>query len=263
MTWNNFPSILKLIKFNLAFSILFTVLPGFFVGPSLPSLELALYTLFGTLLVSCSAFVYNQIIEVKRDALMKRTQSRPLVTQEISLRFAHILGSTLLGVGTIILFFGSMPLAACIALGSFTYYVFIYTAFLKTRTSLNTLLGGISGSVGPLIGEAAVSASISEYGLSMFLLLFLWQPAHFWCLALHYQEDYRRANIPMLPVVKGFHHTTKQMIGYQVLLCLVFVLMSIPPLHLTSYIFLFPSLSSRPYCLILHVAPGSSCSSIK
>ena len=235
-------SLSKLVKAGLGLSILITVIPGLLTGPALPSVSLVVFTLLGTWLTACASFVYNQIIEKDKDALMKRTQKRPLVEKKISLIFAHILGSSLLFLGLYILSVGSHPLAALIAFFSFAYYVFIYTALLKPRTHWNTVLGGIAGSVGPLIGEAAVSGRISEYGLVMFLLLFLWQPAHFWCLGIHYQDDYRRASIPILPVKKGVELTLRQIFLYQFFLCAVILLISIPPLELTGPIFLFPSL---------------------
>ena len=243
-----------LLKSGLAFSILFTVIPGLFLGPALPSYSLVISTLLGTWLVACASFVYNQIIERHRDALMTRTQGRPLAlieselgTEEggkkkISLGLAHIIGSSFLGLGVYILFVGAHPLASLTALLSFIYYVFIYTVLLKPKTHWNTVLGGICGSVGPLIGELAVNSTISEYSLAMFLLLFLWQPPHFWCLALHYQEDYRRAQIPVLPVSKGIKTTLQQTLFYQCLLCLLILACSLPPLKLFGPIFLWPAL---------------------
>ncbi len=229
------------MKSGLAFSILFTVIPGMLVGSALPSFSLLVFTLLGTWLIACSSFVYNQIIEAPRDALMERTRHRPLASKNMSTISAHVIGSSLLFLGLYTLFFGAHPLAALVALLSFFYYVFIYTAILKPRTSLNTVLGGLSGSVGPLIGEAAVSGSVGEYGLAMFILLFLWQPAHFWCLAIHYIEDYRRVNLPVLPVAKGIDFSLKQIFLYQCLLCLAFVVVCIPPLNLLGLIFFIPS----------------------
>ena len=238
----------SLLKSGLAFSILFTVLPALFLGPALPSYSLVIFTLLGTWLVACASFVYNQIIERESDALMTRTEKRALVSlgktgeKKVSLSFAHLLGSSLLALGFYILFTASHPLAACMALFSFMYYVFIYTAFLKPRTHWNTVLGGICGSVGPLIGELAVNHRLSEYGLAMFILLFLWQPPHFWCLSLAYVEDYRRAGIPVLPVSKGYKVTLEQILFYQILLCLSILFCSLPPLELFGPIFLWPSL---------------------
>ena len=240
----------SLLKSGLAFSILFTVVPAFFLGPALPSYSLVIFTLLGTWLVACSSFVYNQIIERHRDALMTRTQERSLVLtgskaateRKISLTFAHIIGSSFLGLGLYILFVGSHPFAALAALGSFVYYVFIYTVILKPRTHWNTVLGGICGSIGPLIGELAVNHTISEYGLMMFALLFVWQPPHFWCLALYYKEDYSRAHIPVLPVSKGVRVTLQQILFYQCLLCFLILLTSLPPLELFGPVFLWPSL---------------------
>ena len=232
-----------LLKWGLANSILFTVVPGMLLGPGLPSPSLIIFTLTGTWLVACASFVYNQIIEVERDALMERTKARPLVTRKFSHNIAHVVGSGLLVLGMYIIDLGANSLAAIFALLSFFHYIFVYTIYLKPRTSWNTLIGGFSGSVGPLIGEAAVSGKVSEYGIAMFLLLFLWQPPHFWGLALRYKQDYERAKIPMLPVVRGELVTCYQMIFYQVLLCICMVAISLPPFQLSGPIFLYPSLA--------------------
>ena len=145
-------------------------------------------------------------------------------------------------MGLYILFIASHPLASLAALASFLYYIFVYTIFLKPRTHWNTVLGSFCGSVGPLIGELAVNHTLTEYGLAMFALLFVWQAPHFWCLALHYKEDYKRVGIPVLPVHKGLKVTLDQILFYQALLCLLILLFSLPPLNLFGPIFLWPSL---------------------
>ncbi len=231
----------QLLKSGLANSILVTVVPGLLVGSSLPSWDLVIFVFLGTWLCACSSFVYNQIIEKESDAFMRRTQNRPLVKKNISVTGASIFGSTLLGLGLIILSNGANPLSAIIALFSFIYYVFIYTVF-KKRTHWNTILGGVSGSVGPLIGEAAVSGRLSEYSLIMFVLLFLWQPAHFWCLSIYYKEDYARAKIPVLPVIRGDLVTIQQALLYQISICVFMVIVVVKPISLLGPIFLIPSI---------------------
>ncbi len=236
-------NIFRLIKFGLAISILFTVVPGFFMGPALPSWTLITCTLIGTLFIACSSFAYNQIIERDKDVLMERTKKRPLIIDGgLSLGLSHGIASGLLGIGFYIMYLGSNPLAAWIALASFLYYIFIYTILLKSRTHWNTFLGGVCGSLGPLIGEASVSGSISEYGIMMFLFLFLWQPPHFWCLAIRYRDDYKKATIPTLTSVKGIGYSLNQILLYQGLLCICIVLSVMPPFSLFGPIFLWPSL---------------------
>ena len=231
----------KLLKAGLANSILITVIPGFLVGSTLPTFGLIFLTLFGTWLCACSAFVFNQVLEIKKDALMQRTQNRPLVTQKLSINKAIIFGSTLLGCGLIILSVGVNSLTALLSLFSFSYYIFIYTT-LKKKTFWNTVIGSVSGSIGPLIGEAAVSGKISEYGVVMFVILFFWQPAHFWCLSIKYKNDYAKADFKMLSVIKGEYYTIKQAILYQVLTCIFMVVVSIPPINLFGIIFIIPSI---------------------
>ncbi len=246
-----FSAVAGLLKLRLGFSIVITILPALFVGDALPSLSLVIITLSGTWMMASASFAYNQIVERNSDAKMKRTESRPLVAGTISLVSAHIVASLFLGVGLYLLLIGPGPLAALLALFSLLYYIFIYTLLLKPRTALNTLIGGVSGSIGPLIGEAAVRGSIGPYGIMMFLLLFLWQPPHFWSLGLHYRNDYKRADFPILPVVRDKSSTVQQMIFYYLLLLLVMLLIWF--LELAGVIFFLPSFALGLivlYCMI-------------
>ncbi|MBX7057017.1 MAG: heme o synthase [Leptospirales bacterium] len=240
----------RLLKPGLGLSILITVAPGLLLGARIPSLQTIILTMLGTYLTALSSFVYNQILEVRTDALMERTRLRPLPAGLIAREAAYVLGSTMLGLGLAILWTFVHPLAAIIAVGSFFYYVFIYTWLLKPRTSLNTVLGGVAGAVGPLIGEAAARGTISINGLYLFLLLFIWQPPHFWCLGLRYREDYERAGFPILPVARGPQATLRQMRIYQFALLLV-ILLGWIPMQIAGPIFAIPSLLVGGLTLIL------------
>lgn len=239
-----------LLKPGLGASILITIAPGLLLGAQLPDLRLIVFTMIGTFLVAIGSFAYNQILEERTDALMERTRGRPLPSGLITTLQAHIIGSSLLGIGLALLLINVNPLAAFIALCSFVYYVFIYTAWLKPRTSLNTALGGMAGAVGPLIGEAAIRGSISQASVYMFLLLFLWQPPHFWCLGLKYKDEYAAAGIPILPVAKGVPETLRQMIVYEWLL-LGAIFIGWIPLGLAGPIFAIPALAYGAFVLFL------------
>lgn len=234
--------IYKLLKPGLAGAVVFTIAPGLLLGPRLPSVELIVLTMLGTFLTAMASFVYNQIIEIRTDALMERTRSRPLPAGQLSVMQAYLLGSSLLGAGLAILALNVNLLAMSIALASFLYYVFLYTAWLKPLTAWNTALGGAAGAVGPLIGEAAVSGEIGVHGVYLFILLFLWQPPHFWCLGLKYKDEYAAAGLPILPVAKGVSETMRQMLGYQWLL-VAFIALGLYPLGLGGIWFGLPSLA--------------------
>lgn len=238
-----------LLKPTLGASILFTIIPGLLLGPDLPNASLIFFTMLGTYLVAIASFAYNQLLEVPTDAIMERTRIRPLPSGRMQPLTVHLIGSSLLGLGMFLLVMYVNVLAAAAALASFLWYVFIYTAWLKPRSPLNTVLGGAAGSIGPLIGEAAASGQITVEGWMMFLILFLWQPPHFWCLGIKYRDQYGRAGIPILPVAKGVGVTLNQMIFYQVLLLLSIFSMYFP-LGMAGEVFLVPAFGFG--CLVLY-----------
>lgn len=253
--------IYRLVKGGLGFSILITIVPGLLLGPELPDTALVLSTLFGTYLVAAGSFIYNQILEKERDGLMERTRNRPLPSGRLSPALAHVLGSSCLVVGLLILARGANPLAAALALASFLYYLFVYTAWLKPHTPMNTVAGGMAGAIGPLIGQAAATGRVDIHGFLMFLLLFLWQPPHFWCLAIHYRDDYAKAGFPMLPVARGIPATVRQMLFYEGLLLAVMAA-AFYPLGLVGPIFFFPSIALGAivlgFMVRLRVKPGAN-----
>ncbi|MCR9141792.1 MAG: heme o synthase [bacterium] len=238
-----------LLKPTLGASILFTIIPGLLLGPQLPDASLIFFTMLGTYLVAIASFAYNQLLEIPTDGIMERTRNRPLPAGRFQPFAVHLIGSSLLGLGLFLLVMYVNSLAAIAALASFLWYVFIYTAWLKPRSSLNTVLGGAAGSIGPLIGEAAASGQITVEGWMMFLILFLWQPPHFWCLGIKYRDQYARAGLPILPVAKGVGVTLNQMIFYQVLLLLSIFSMYFP-LGMAGEVFLIPGFGFG--CLVLY-----------
>ena len=108
--------------------------------------------------------------------------------------------------------------AAALLAAAILFYVFIYTIWLKRRTPQNIVIGGAAGAFPPMIGWAAVTGDVSAVGIALFLLIFLWTPPHFWALALYRSDDYRRAGVPMLPVVAGPRETKRQMLLYTLVL---------------------------------------------
>lgn len=240
---------IELLKPGIAFSVVITVIPGLLSAGKIPSLALVAATLVGTLLVAMSSFAYNQIIETRTDSMMDRTRNRPLVTGKLPLWQAHALAFVLLVFGTYLLWVQSTPLAAGIALFSFVYYLLIYTLWLKPTTVQSTVLGGVCGAIGPMIGEAAIANRVGMPGIMLFLLLFLWQPPHFWELAIARRDDYRKANFPLLPVLKGIPETLRSMIFSQWLH--VVATIAVPLLGLAGWIFTVPSLFSSLVTLLL------------
>jgi protoheme IX farnesyltransferase len=206
-----------LTKPTITLLVVVTVLPSLLLAsPSMPTSLLMLWTLLGTMLLSSSAAVFNQVLEEGVDQNMERTRSRSLPSGRVSSSAAIAFGFSLGFLGTVILYFGSHPLAAWIAVLGHLFYALFYTLWLKKKTPQNIVIGGIAGAVGPLIGCAAVAGQVHWYAWVLFLIIILWTPPHFWALALKYKEDYERAKIPMYPNIYGDDRTRKAMMFYSI-----------------------------------------------
>lgn len=167
-----------------------------------------------------AANTLNQIFELKKDAVMNRTKARrPLPAGRITVPQAYVFAVTQAIVAQVLLVwaYGSW-LAVGLSLFTIVYYSFFYTLYLKPKHYLNIVIGGVPGAMGPLIGWAAVTGTLDPIPLVLFLIIFLWTPPHVWALAIKLREDYARAGIPMLPVVKGVDETTRQIFWYTVVM---------------------------------------------
>lgn len=212
--------IYELTKPKITFMILVTTFTGMWLaagGP--PAWSLTFYTLLGVALASGSSCAFNHYIDRDIDALMPRTQNRPLPAGRMQPITALMTGIVLGVVSVPILYFLVNPLTAALTLFTNFFYVVIYTIWLKRTSPLNTVMGGVSGALPAVLGVTAVANAITPVAWSLFAIMFLWQPPHFWALAITKTEEYRRVGIPMLPVVKGEWITKRQMLIYTVLLC--------------------------------------------
>jgi heme o synthase len=193
----------SLTKPRLVLLVLVTVAVGFLLGPRVSAshatfLSLAA-TLVGTGLVAGGAGALNQWLERDRDARMRRTSSRALPSGRLAPPEAAVFGGLLALLGTSVLLIWANLLAAEIALVTFLLYVFVYTP-LKTRTTLNTVVGAIPGALPPVIGWAAATGRLGVEAWALFLIVFLWQFPHFLAIAWIYRDDYQRAGFRMLTV---------------------------------------------------------------
>jgi len=181
-------------------------------GPA--PIELTLITLLGTGLASAASGTLNNYIDRDVDKLMARTRNRALPSGRLPAINALFLGLMLTGISFLILAFFINLLTAILALSTILFYVCIYTRWLKRTSPSCTEIGGIAGALPPLIGWAAVHNEIGAPAAALFLIMFLWQPPHFWALALLKVEDYRRAGLPMLPVALGQTATLRRSVFY-------------------------------------------------
>lgn len=183
-----------------------------------PATSLVIVTLIGGTLAAGGANAINMYVDRDIDALMQRTQNRPLVTGVIAPRNALIFAVALEVFAFAVLWVGANLLAAALALSATAFYVGVYTLWLKRSSTQNIVIGGAAGAVPVLVGWAAVTNSLSWTPVVLFVVMFMWTPPHFWALAIKYADDYRAADVPMLPAVVPFAEAVRHMIGYTVAL---------------------------------------------
>lgn len=208
---------LSLIKIGIVNSNLITVFAGLWLAlhfsnlSFLNHLAVVIFTLAGAALVIGGSCAINNYIDRDIDIIMERTKGRPTVTGRLAPLKALFLGIALVTVGLLLLLQTSIMAAVLGFIGVFSY-VILYTIWTKRKFVANTIVGSISGAVPPLIGWAAIDANLSLTAWGLFLIMFVWQPPHFYSLAMRRVEEYRQAGVPMLPVVKGFETTKKRII---------------------------------------------------
>jgi heme o synthase len=204
-----------LMKLRVVELLLMTTVPTMVLAEKgWPSTWLVVVTLIGGTLAAGGANAINMVLDRDIDALMKRTQGRPLVTGLISPAAAMRFALALEVVAFAVLWWGTNLLAACFAIGATLFYVFVYTIWLKRTSRQNVVIGGAAGAAPILVGWAAVTNSVSWSAVLLFVVIFLWTPPHTWALAIRHADDYRAAKVPMLPAVATLGVTTHRMAAY-------------------------------------------------
>jgi protoheme IX farnesyltransferase len=183
-----------------------------------PSIGLVFLTCLGGALSAGGAGAINHAIDRDIDRIMTRTADRPVAGGRVSPRAAIIFGALLGCASFTLLALTVNPLAAALSISGLFGYVFVYTLWLKRRTPQNIVIGGAAGAVPPLVAWAAVTGGLSGTAFFLFAIVFFWTPPHFWALSLLMKDDYAKAGIPMLPVVRGEDETRRQILLYTVLL---------------------------------------------
>ncbi|WP_419993972.1 heme o synthase [Streptomyces boninensis] len=195
--------------------LLITTVPVMFLAAQgVPDLWLVLATCIGGYLSAGGANALNMYLDRDIDALMHRTEQRPLVTGIVSPREGLVFGLTLTAVSTAWFWVLVNPLSALLALGANLFYVVVYTMLLKRRTSQNIVWGGIAGCMPVFIGWSAVTNSMSWAAVVLFLVMFFWTPPHYWPLSMKVKDDYERVGVPMLPVIATNQVVAKQIVIY-------------------------------------------------
>ena len=209
--WRDF---LALTKPSVMRLVVFTGLCGLLVAPGGIHPVLGFTAILCIALAAGASGALNQWYEADIDALMKRTENRPLPDGRMDRQSALHFGVGLSFFSVILMGFATNWFAAAILAGSILFYVIIYTMWLKPRTPQNIVIGGAAGAFPPLIGWIAATGDIAPLPVLLFLIIFLWTPPHFWALALWVRPDYAAAGIPMLPVVAGERTTRRQIFIY-------------------------------------------------
>lgn len=206
-----------LTKPSIILLLLVTTVPAMVIAEAgWPGWRLVLATLVGGILSAGGAGALNMYIDRDIDAIMRRTRNRPIPSGRVPARHALVYGLAM-GLGSGPWLWATVNLSAAIlAVAAFFFYVVPYSLYLKRRTVHNTVIGGFAGAAPPLIGWAAVTGSVTIEGLLLFVIVFFWQPPHFWALAIRLEQDYRAAGIPMMPVVLGERETKRQTVLYSV-----------------------------------------------
>ena len=199
--------------------IVFTAVIGMFLAtPGMVPPVILMAATLGIALVAGAAAAFNCLVEQKIDALMTRTQFRPLPRGQITpletLIFSGIVG----GIGLALLYHWVNALTMWLTLATFVGYAIIYTLILKPMTPQNIVIGGASGAMPPVLGWAAVTGDVTPQALTLFLIIFAWTPPHFWALALYRKDEYAKAGVPMLPVTHGDKFTRLHVLLYTIIL---------------------------------------------
>ena len=208
----------NLMKPRVMSLVIFTCAVGLLIAPVKISFFDAAFSLLAVALGSGAAGALNMWYESDLDSLMSRTCLRPIPTGKLTKKQALVFGILSSLIAVIALYFFSNLISAIVLAITILFYVFVYTIWLKRKTAQNIVIGGASGALPPVIGWAIATNSISLEPIILFLIIFIWTPSHFWALSLYKANDYKKANIPMLPITSGVKATKLNIFVYSLIL---------------------------------------------
>lgn len=208
---------ITLMKPRVMLLAVFTALVGWACAPHEVDPTRAFVALIAVIAGAGAAGVLNMWYDADIDAVMSRTAMRPIPRGDVSRVEALAFGLVLAIAAVLSLALATNLTAAALLGGAIFFYVVVYTAWLKRSTPQNIVIGGAAGALPPVIGWAAATGDVGMEPIALFLIIFLWTPAHFWALALNRADEYARAGVPMLPVVSGSAATKRQILIYSVL----------------------------------------------
>jgi heme o synthase len=213
--------------------VLFTCMVGLLIAPASVELSSSIISLLAVAIGSGAAGALNMWYESDLDALMSRTCLRPIPTGRVKKNQALYFGIILSAISITMLNYSANLISAILLASTIGFYFFIYTIWLKRKTSQNIVIGGAAGALPPVIGWTIATGNISLEPIILFLIIFLWTPSHFWALSLYKSRDYKKAKIPMLPVTSGIKTTKLNILVYA---------LALVPIIFAPYFFNFASI---------------------
>ena len=245
----NLKSFILLMKPRVMSLVIFTCAVGLLTAPESVTFYNSVVSIFFVAIGAGAAGALNMWYEADLDKLMTRTCLRPIPTGKLNKNQALIFGVILSVVSVLGLYYFSNFLSAAILLITIMFYLFIYTIWLKRKTPQNIVIGGASGALPPVIGWTIATNDLTIEPITFFLIIFFWTPSHFWALSLFKADDYKKANIPMLPLTNGIENTKKNILIYSILMLPVVIAPYL--IGFVSKIYLFSSLILTVYYIYL------------
>jgi len=245
----NLKSFILLMKPRVMSLVIFTCAVGLLTAPESVTFYNSVFSIFFVAIGAGAAGALNMWYEADLDKLMTRTCLRPIPTGKLNKNQALIFGVILSVVSVLGLYYFSNILSAAILLITIMFYLFIYTIWLKRKTPQNIVIGGASGALPPVIGWTIATNDLTIEPITFFLIIFFWTPSHFWALSLFKADDYKKANIPMLPLTNGIENTKKNILIYSILMLPVVIAPYL--IGFVSKIYLFSSLILTVYYIYL------------
>ena len=213
--------------------VLFTCMVGLLIAPYSVDLKTSFISLLAVAIGSGAAGALNMWYESDVDALMSRTCLRPIPSGKVKRNQALYFGIILSFLSITMLYYSANLISAILLASTISFYFFIYTIWLKRKTSQNIVIGGAAGALPPVIGWTIATGTITIEPIILFLIIFVWTPSHFWALSLYKSGDYKKAKIPMLPVIAGTQTTKTNILVYS---------FAMLPVVIAPYYFEFASL---------------------
>jgi len=221
----NWSDYLDCCKLKVVGLIMFTALVGMLLSvDGLPPLDKVFWGLIGIGLAAAAGAALNHVIDEEIDQRMERTRDRPVAQGVLKGHNVMLFALGLASLSALVLYFFVNTLTMLLTLASMIGYAVIYTMFLKRSTPQNIVIGGAAGAAPPVLGWTSITGELHSEALLLFLIIFIWTPPHFWALAIKRQQEYAKANVPMLPVTHGIAFTKLHVVLYTILLVIVTML---------------------------------------